>query len=35
VQTEELGCLYGFDDDFDTAEGVYRLDTATSPYDPG
>jgi len=29
-----LGYLYAFDDDFDAAEDVYRLDTATNPYDP-
>jgi len=34
IQTEGLGYLYAFDDDFDTAEDVYRLDTATNPYDP-
>lgn len=26
------GYLYAFDDDFDRAEDVYRLDTATDPY---
>ncbi len=34
MQTEGLGYLYAFDDDFDVAEGVYRLDTATNPYHP-
>jgi predicted nucleic acid-binding protein len=34
MQTEGLGYLYSFDDDFDLAEDVYRLDTATNPYDP-
>jgi len=34
MQTEGLGYLYAFDDDFDAAEDVYRLDTATNPYDP-
>jgi len=29
-----LGYLYAFDDDFDAAKDVYRLDTATNPYDP-
>jgi hypothetical protein len=31
MQTEGLGYLYAFDDDFDAAEDVYRLDTATNP----
>ena len=35
MQTEGLGYLYAFDDDFDAAEDVYRLDTATNPYQPG
>ncbi|ELZ43419.1 PilT protein domain protein [Halorubrum coriense DSM 10284] len=34
IQTEGLGCLYAFDDDFDAVEDVYRLDTATNQYDP-
>jgi predicted nucleic acid-binding protein len=34
MQTEGLGYLYAFDDDFDAAEDVYRLDTVTNPYDP-
>lgn len=34
MQTEGLGYLYAFDDDFDAAADVYRLDTATNPYDP-
>jgi hypothetical protein len=34
MQTEGLGYLYAFDDDFDAAEKVYRLDTATNPYQP-
>jgi len=34
MQTEGLGYLYAFDDDFDAAKDVYRLDTATNPYDP-
>ena len=34
MQTEGLGYLYSFDDDFDAAEDVYRLDTATDPYRP-
>ncbi|WP_122091317.1 PIN domain-containing protein [Halalkalicoccus subterraneus] len=34
MQTEGLGYLYAFDDDFDIADDVYRLDTATNPYNP-
>lgn len=34
MQVEGLGYLYAFDDDFDAAEDVYRLDTATNPYQP-
>lgn len=34
MQTEGLGYLYAFDDDFDVADDVYRLDTATNPYEP-
>jgi predicted nucleic acid-binding protein len=34
MQREGLGYLYAFDDDFDAADGVYRLDTASDPYDP-
>lgn len=34
MQTEGLGYLYAFDDDFDAAEAVYRLDIATNPYQP-
>jgi predicted nucleic acid-binding protein len=34
MQTEGIGYLYTFDDDFDVAEEIYRLDTATNPYDP-
>ena len=34
MQTEGLGYLYAFDDDFDAIEDVYRLKTATNPYDP-
>lgn len=32
MQTEGLGYLYAFDDDFDAAADIYRLDTATNPY---
>ena len=34
MQNEGLGYLYAFDDDFDAVEDIYRLDTATNPYDP-
>lgn len=34
MQTEGLGYLYAFDDDFDVTEDVYRLDTASDPYRP-
>ena len=34
MQAEGLGYLYAFDDDFDAAEDVYRLDVATNPYQP-
>ncbi|MDR9380939.1 MAG: PIN domain-containing protein [Natronomonas sp.] len=34
MQVEGLGYLYAFDDDFDAAADVYRLDTATNPYQP-
>jgi hypothetical protein len=34
MQTEGLGYLYAFDEDFDAAADVYRLDTATNPYQP-
>jgi hypothetical protein len=34
MHTEGLGYLYAFDDDFDAVEDVYRLETATNPYDP-
>ena len=34
MQTEGLGYLYAFDDDFDAAEDMFRLDTATNPYGP-
>lgn len=34
MQTEGLGYLYAFDDDFDAADDVYRLTTATNPYNP-
>ncbi len=32
MQTEGLGYLYAFDDDFDATSDVYRLDTAINPY---
>jgi predicted nucleic acid-binding protein len=34
MTAEGLGYLYAFDDDFDAADDVYRLDTATNPYQP-
>ncbi len=34
MKTEGLGYLYAFDDDFDAISDVYRLDTATDPYEP-
>ena len=34
MQTDRPDYLYAFDDDFDTTEGVSRLDTATNPYEP-
>ena len=34
MQTERVGYLYAFDDGFDAAEDVDRLDTATNPYQP-
>ncbi len=34
MQVQGLGYLYAFDDDFDVAEDVYRLDTASNPYQP-
>jgi len=34
MRAEGLGYLYAFDDDFDAAEDIYRLDTATDPYQP-
>ena len=34
MQTEGIGYLYAFDGDFDAADDVSRLDTATNPYQP-
>lgn len=34
MQTEGLGYLYAFDDDFDAATDIYRLDSVTNPYRP-
>ncbi|ERG93582.1 MAG: hypothetical protein J07HQW2_00015, partial [Haloquadratum walsbyi J07HQW2] len=34
MQTEGLGYLYAFDTDFDAVVDVYRLETATNPYNP-
>jgi predicted nucleic acid-binding protein len=35
MESEGLGYLYAFDDDFDRAEAVYRLDAPNDPYAPG
>lgn len=35
MQTEGLGYVYSFDDDFDRVADVYRLETPTNPYEPG
>lgn len=34
MQTEGLGYLYAFDDNFDRVDDIYRLDTITNPYPP-
>jgi predicted nucleic acid-binding protein len=34
IETTSLDYLYAFDDDFDAAETLTRLDTATNPYEP-
>ncbi|MFB6307874.1 MAG: type II toxin-antitoxin system VapC family toxin [Haloarculaceae archaeon] len=34
MQAEGLASLYAFDDDFDTVDGITRLDTAVDPYGP-
>ena len=34
MQTEGLGYLYAFDDDFDAVDDIYRLDMPTNPYQP-
>jgi len=34
MQAEGIEYLYAFDDDFDAAADVSRLDTATNPYQP-
>lgn len=34
LQAEELDYLYAFDDDFDVAGHISRLDTVTNPYQP-
>ena len=34
ARTDGVEYLYAFDDDFDAADGVVRLDTGTNPYDP-
>lgn len=35
LKAEELEYLYAFDNDFDTAAHISRLETATNPYQPG
>ena len=35
VQSVDGTYLYAFDDDFDVADDVRRLETATNPFDPG
>ena len=32
--TEEIECLYSFDNDFDQFDGITRLATATDPFAP-
>jgi len=34
IETADLGHLYAFDDDFDAADPVTRLDTSTNPFGP-
>lgn len=34
MQANRLEYLYAFDDDFDAAEDISRLDTASNPYQP-
>lgn len=34
MQAEGLDYLYAYDEDFDAAEDIYRLDTPSNPYDP-
>jgi len=34
MRDDGLGYIYALDDDFDGPSEVYRLDTATNPYDP-
>ena len=34
MQVEGLGYPYAFDDDFDVADDVFRLETASNPYKP-
>ncbi len=34
MHTEGFGYLYAFDDDFDAIKDIYRLATATNPYEP-
>lgn len=34
MQSADLEYLYAFDGDFDAVDEIYRLETATNPYDP-
>ena len=34
ARAEEFDYLYAFDDDFEAASDIYRLDTPTNPYSP-
>ncbi len=34
MQTEGLGYLYAFDEDFDGVDDAYRLETPTNPFEP-
>jgi predicted nucleic acid-binding protein len=34
MRAEGLGYLYALDDDFDAVDDIYRLESATNPYEP-
>lgn len=34
MQNDGVDYLYAFDEDFDVADGIVRLDTVSNPYDP-